>query len=325
MASKIIGVEIGSDSLKFAVLSGGKAKAMAVERLPDNLVREGRIVNAAAMTDFVKSSLKKHGIRPAPCALVLPQQVVMARKITMPMMSESELELNLPYEFRDFVGKDASKYDYDYSVVSAQNNSLELYAAAVRTEVVEEYYGVFQKAGMKLKAAMPAEMAWLNLIRKATNEPKKVCMIDLGASMTRISIFADEHYEMGRDIEIGGRDIDIAISKNQDVDVHAARMHKESNLDNVLSSDYCGEVFSEISVEVMKVVNFYRSVAQGGNELQDLYYCGGSSEIEQIRTAILKRTNLNMHHIGRFVESDGLDDDVVLYCALAAGAAMQLQ
>ena len=323
MASKIIGVEIGSDTVKLAVVSGGAVKTMAVERMPENLVREGKVTAPAAMSDFIKNMCREHGIRPGPCALVLPQQIVIAHKVIMPVMNEKELLLNLPFEFRDFVGKDTSKYDYDYSVLSVHDKVMELYAAAVRREVVEDYYSILRKAGLTLKVAMPVEMAWLNLIRSVDTEPDTVCIVDVGHNITRVNIFANGHYEMGKDIEMGGQLLDQTIADYLQVDPYVARTRKEANLDNVLVSAGCYDAYGALSVEVMKIVNFYRSSAENGTKLNDIYYCGGSSLIESLRTAILKRTDLTMHHIRRFVVAPDIDDDTVLRCALAAGAAMQ--
>ena len=323
MSSKFIGVEIGNDTLKLAVCSGTKVTALVAERLPQGIIRDGRVTAPDAMAAFIKDACKKHGIRRGSCALVLPSKLVIGRKVTMPTMNAAEVELNLPFEFRDFVGKDSSKYTYDYAVVSVKDKVMELYAAAALTEAVEEYAAILRKAGLTLKVAMPEEMAWLNLIRLAPNEPKKICIVDIGAARTRVSIFSDGRYEMGREIDIAGQSIDSVISAAEDVDVHVARNHKEANLKDVLASSVCTDLFSALSIEVMKIVNFYFSSTQDGSALQDLYFCGGSALMEPLRIAIQKRTDFSMHHIRRLVNAEGIDDDTVLYCALAVGAAMQ--
>ena len=61
--SRMIGVEFGSNTLKMAVVSGGQVKKMAVEAMPEDLVREGRVTSPTAMTAFLKNMMKEHGIR----------------------------------------------------------------------------------------------------------------------------------------------------------------------------------------------------------------------------------------------------------------------
>lgn len=324
IASRMIGVEFGSNTLKMAVVSGGQVKKMAVGRMPEDLVREGRITSAPAMVEFIKNMMKENGIRGGACAMVLPSQTVISHHVSMPVMNENELKLNLPFEFRDFVGKDAAKYDYDYSVISVKDNVMNLYAAAVRKDLVEEYYSVLRKAGLTLKIATPPEMAWANLIRETANAPKKLCILDIGHNTTRVSIFVDGNFVMGKDIDMAGALIDESIAAEQQIDAYAARTRKEANMNNVLASDAAIDSYQALAIEVMKIVNFfaYSDTTEGG-PLNHLYYCGGSSVIEPLRTAMLKATGMTMHHAHRLVKLEDVVSDQALYCALAAGAAIQ--
>ena len=324
--ARMIGIDIGSNLLKLVITNNGEVEKIVAERVPENLIQRGKIAAPGAMSDFLKQVCKDNGIRPGPCALVLPPEIVMAHKVTMPFMNEKELMLNLPFEFRDFVGTDSSKFDYDYSVIEVRDKVMTLYAAAVAKDVVEEYYSVLRKAGFTLRVATPIEMALQNLIRRADSLPAKLCILDAGHSITRVSIYSNGCYEMGRDIELGGRDVDNAIADFQQVDPYMARTRKEADMDDISTADCCSEVYADISVEVMRIVNFYRGNAAGGFELQDIYYCGGSSLLKSLKNAVLKRTNLTMHHIARIIPAkDGIDEDELLFCALAAGAALQKQ
>ena len=324
MAHRMIGVEIGSSTLKMSVSVGGTIRQMAAEKMPEDLVREGRPTSAAAMVDFLKTTMKRNGIRGGNCAMVLPSQLVIAHHVTMPLMSESELKLNLPFEFRDFVGKDGAKYDYDYSVMGVKDNVMELYAAAVRKDVVEEYYSIFKKAGLTLKIAIPAEMAWANLIAASQNLPRKVCIVDVGHNSTRVNIFVDGNFVMGKDIEMAGAMLDETIAAEQKVDAYVAHTRKEANMNKVLSEDVMNDAYQALAIEVMKIVNFYAYTDNSeGGQLEHLYYCGGSSVIEPLRTTLLKATGMTMHHVYRLVNMDDTVSDMALYCALAAGAAVQ--
>lgn len=325
MTSKMIGIEIGSDTVKLAVVSGGKVKTMAVERMPENLVREGKVTAPAAMSAFIRSMCKKNGIFGGKCALVLPGKQVINHRITLPVMSESELMLNLPFEFRDFVGKEGSKYVYDYVITSVKDNMMDIYAAAIKKEVVDSYAAILRKAGLFLKVAMPVEMAWNNLVTKATNEPKKICIVDVGHNLTRVGIYVDGQFVMGREVEMGGQMLDEAIADRQKIDAYVARVWKESNMEKVLNNDFCGDVYNALAMEIMKIVTFYSYNDESeGTKLRDVYCCGGSSAIEELRTAIVKSTELTMHHIKRLVPlEEGVDAELTQYCAIAAGAALQ--
>ncbi len=174
--------------------------------------------------------------------------------------------------------------------------------------------------------AMPAEMAWLNLIANAKNAPKKLCIVDIGHRTTRVNIFENGNFVMGKDIEYAGQLLDETIAAELAIDPHAARTHKELNNKKVQSSDFIQGAYSMLALEIMKTLSFfnYSSTTEDG-ELQDLYYTGGCANIEPLRTAIVKATGMTPHHIFRLLDMNDTVSDMALCCGLAAGAALQEQ
>lgn len=328
MAGKTIGIEIGNDTLKIVEVSGGSLRSSVCVRLPDNMVVEGKITSPDAMTNLIKEVRKEHRISGGNAALVLPYHSVITNTVTMPPMSDGELTLNLPFEFRDYVGQDGGKYHYDYAVMEAvpgengETEKLEIFGAAVTKELIDRTYNMLKKAGLTMKTAIPHEMAWLNLVRSAPNEPKELCVVDVGHTATRIYIFANNRFIMGREIEIGGQMLDAVIADQKKVDTHIARSYKESDMYQVQSNEECIDVYNSLAVEIMKAINFYNNYNNRNGNLQDIYFCGGQSAVEELRTAIKKNVGLTMHHICRLVPG-GVEDNETLSCAVAAGAAIQ--
>lgn len=119
MAKTILGVDIGSDSLKLALVTGKMVKKVVAVPMPHSLVKEGRVVSVDAMGDLISSTMQENGIRCVDGALVLSNEVAFIRNVTMPQMSAEELEVNLPYEFRDYITDDLKDYAFDYAMLSA--------------------------------------------------------------------------------------------------------------------------------------------------------------------------------------------------------------
>lgn len=328
MAGKMIGVEIGNDTVKLSYVSGGVVKTVASERLPENLILDGKVSSPDAMSEIIRDLRKEYKIPGGNAALVLPYRAVITNSFTLPPMSDAELKLNLPFEFRDFVGQDGAKYQYDYAVMETITDDkgnpekLDIFAAAVRKEVIDKSYAMLKKAGLTLKVAVPHEMAWLNLVRTGVNEPKEICIVDIGRSTTRLYIFSDGKFIMGREIEIGGQLLDETIAAEAKVDVHVARTYKESNMNEALVMDPCLEAYNNLGVEIMRAVNFYNAYGNHAGALQDLYLCGGMSNVEPLRTAIKKATGFTIHNISRLVPG-GVSGRDTLVTALASGAAIQ--
>ena len=326
-SNKMIGIEIGNDTIKLAVVKNGVIKKLAVQTMPENLVREGIPTSNAALSSFIKQMLKKNKIRGGDCAFVLPPQRVVAMQLTLPVMNEQKLKLNLPFEFRDYIGSEASLYEYDYIVLGMNEQMMDLYVAACKKEFVENYYAIFKKAGLTLKLAMPSEMAWLNLLTKQRKKlPAQIAIADLGYHRTRVNIYANGNFTMGKDIDLAGQLLDETIASMQTIDSLLARSRKENNTDHVLNADYMQDPYSSIALEIMKTINFYNfSRPSDSQPLQDLYYCGGSAYIDDLRDVISRATGLNLHHVSELVglRDDDVRKNLALVCAQAAGAAIQ--
>ena len=325
---KTIGIEIGNSTIKLVVVRGKRVQTMAVKQLPENMVLDGKVTSPDAMTTFIKEMRKEFRIPRGNAALVLPIGAVITNTFEVPPMTDQELTLNLPFEFRDYVGPETGKFHYDYAVLKTisaegeEQEKLEIFAAAVRKETIDRSYDMLKRAGLTLKVAIPREMALQNLLIRTPNEPEELCIIDIGTNSTHVYIFARDHFLMGREIEIGSRQIDEAIAAEKQVDTHLARTYKEADMDGVLTSAPVTEIYNNLAVEVMRAVNFYNSYGNQSAHLNDLYFCGGSSSIEPLREAVRRITEMNTHHIQELIPGSSKVPET-LSCALAAGAALQ--
>ena len=115
MARTILGVDIGYDSLKLALVNGKTVRKTAIVPIPKNLIREGRVVSTETMGELIRRTMKENGIRCSKAALALPNETVFIRSVTMPLMTIDQLNYNLPFEFRDYITDELKDYFYDYA------------------------------------------------------------------------------------------------------------------------------------------------------------------------------------------------------------------
>ncbi|MBQ1411304.1 MAG: pilus assembly protein PilM [Oscillospiraceae bacterium] len=119
MAKTILGVDIGSDSLKLALVAGKIVKKVVAVPMPHSLVKEGRVVSIDAMGDLISSTMRENDIHCTEGAMVLPDEVAYVRNVVMHRMTTEQLDTNLPYEFRDYISEDLSNFYYDYALLDA--------------------------------------------------------------------------------------------------------------------------------------------------------------------------------------------------------------
>ena len=156
---KLLGIDIGSYRLKIVESDGGRIRKAVTVDLPDNLVKNGRIVAFAAMALFIRETLKQNKFRYKDCAVSLSQENYYARRVHLPLMTTALLDVNLPFEFHDYISGDLGNYVYDYAVLSMDDKNMDLMAAATAKDLVTNYRVMMKKAGLKLVRIVPDVLA----------------------------------------------------------------------------------------------------------------------------------------------------------------------
>lgn len=302
MAASMLGFDIGSNQLKIAYWDGNAVKKLISADMPDNMVKNESIVSFDAMADFIKETLKSANISAKRAAIILPSQATFVRRFTVPYMTKEQLMYNLPYEFRDFLSEAKDRYFYDYQISKVVNGEdgkpkeYEIHAASVSKENIEKYKEMFRRAGLKLKIALPREVAYMNCIGRVDAEGTgEYAILDLGHLSSRLDIFTGTTFETTRTIDLGVKDVVLAVSDAEGVDEHVAGTHVTTNYKECQGSTAAREIYDAIAADLRKAINFYGFSNRNSN-LSDIYLCGGGANIapfvETIKNAL---EDMNLH------------------------------
>ena len=328
----VVGVDIGSYSLKLVEISGGEVKKFASAPMPDGLVRDGEILSREAMSELIIDTAKQGGIPKGKCAVILPESMVYSRKVSVPAMSEQQLKYSLPYEFRDFVSEEKGRYFYDYAVQSVtedengQPKELKLFACAAPRSVIADYRGMLRQSGMSMIMAAPPACAYPGLVadyqRRNGTTAGDCCFIDLGHGSTGIYMYNGEFYNTHRSLNISMADVVSAAADTMHVDEHMALSYVQSNYQDVVNSEACRKVYGDIAVEIVKAINFY-NFNNRDNSLGSVFVCGGGAQIPALVETISATLGLKTRDINELLpQCADSDFDAAIY-AKAVGIAVQ--
>lgn len=328
MGRQLVGFDIGESTLKMVHASGREIKNCVVADVPDNTVKNGAVVSMDAMADFIRESARKNDIPKADAAVIIPASQILTKNVTMPAMNVQQLMFNLPFELKDYLKEEKKNYLFDYAVREMVTDDegkpyeMKLLICAVLKSVIEEYEIMFKRAGFKLKTAVPEECAYANIVNSASDRlAEDFCIADLGHSSTRLHIFHKGEYAAMRNIDIGGRNLDMLIADESGIDIHMAQIYKKSNYNVVLESDLALGVYNRLTVEIMKAVNFFNYNNREA-ELNDIYICGGGAEVDILVRTIAEETKLNVYPASKLTSRIlGLDkpDIFLKSCGLVIG------
>ena len=298
MGNNVLGIDIGNYSLKAAEWKGGGLKNFEVFDMPANLVRGEEIVAYEALGDFLHDSVRKR-FKTHDVALVLPDSQCYIRRLKMPLMTEQQLNVNLPYEFHDIVKENADDFIYDYSIIGRINDDgkemLDMTAAAVSRELINKLKDMFGRNGFKLVKVAPRVISTGKLIQMISpfDKEKDFVALDMGFEYTKIDIYKKGVYDLTRTIELGMSHVEVAASGFLKCEPNIARMRMRDNDKGVLDSDQVRGVFDSVAVEVMRAVNYY-TFENPENTLDNFYIYGGGARYKQFEDAIKNAVPLNI-------------------------------
>ena len=169
MGKKYLGIDIEDRFLKLVVMKDGKVLKTCLEVMPDNIVMGGRIAAFHALSDYLRDTVRRNKIRVKDVAFALPSETYYIRRVKLPKMTAGQLQINLPYEFHDYLQDDTDQYVFDYSVLSVDEKSMELLIAALSKRQVEQYKEMCKRAGLRLCKLVPDVLAIQEIVLPSEN------------------------------------------------------------------------------------------------------------------------------------------------------------
>lgn len=358
MAKSCLGIDIGKDQLKLVLMKGETIQKAVSVQMPEGLLKEGRIVSVETTGELIRKTMKENKIRCKEAAVVVSSGVCFLRNVTMPEMTADQLVYNLPYEFRDYITDELKKYVFDYSWGSVEElpkvkkpkkqpkkkkgeekpdekaedseerrGEMELLAAAAPLEAIDDLRLMARKAGLKFTFAAPEVSACENLLhyklKEESDKDKEYGILDLGSTSSRLLIFKGDRHQVTRIIERGMEQVEELLADSLHIDIHLAHTWLLTNHEDCVNSEICQDAFSQISVELMRALNFYQ-FSNPDSRLEDIYICGGGASIESMRESLKENLDVTIHDVSELMDGlgGGRVSEAPSLWMLAAGTAL---
>jgi type IV pilus assembly protein PilM len=338
----MVGLDISSTAVKLLELSRSgnryKVESYTVEPLPVNAVVEKNITNVEAVGETIKRAVKRSGTRAKYAAAAVAGSAVITKTITMPAdLSDDEMAGQIELEADQYIPYPLEEVSLDFEVVGpSQKHSdmVDVLLAASRSENVELRVDAIEMGGLVAKVvdveAYTMERAFSLAAEQLPDQgrEKTVAVVDIGATMTALSVMHDCKVIYTREQVFGGKQLTEEIQRRYGLSYEEAGMAKRQG---GLPDDYVPEVlepFKDAMVQqVSRSLQFFFSASQYNN-VDNILLAGGSASIagvdEMIEEKIGTATSIvnpfaNMALSSR-VKVEGLSNDapaLMIACGLA--------
>jgi type IV pilus assembly protein PilM len=302
-AKPLIGVDIGSSAVKAVELRaagrGYKVKAFASEPIPPDSIVDGAIIDAAAVAEALKRAFERGGFKTKEVAASVSGNAVIVKKITLPVMADTELAESIYWEAEQYIPFDIQDVNLDYQILNAgasnETGTMDVLLVAVKKEKITDYTGVITQAGRTAVVLDVDAFALQNAfeINYGLDPQTVVALVNAGASAINVNILTGEH-SFTRDIPMGGNAYTEALQKELNLPFESAEQAKKGQaVDGVDPEDVrpvVQSVTENVLLEVQKTFDFYKATAAASADRIDrVVLSGGSSRIEGFVQAFEER------------------------------------
>ncbi len=296
----VIGLDISSTSVKLLELSRSngryRVEAYAVEPLPPNAVVEKNISDVEGVGEAVKRVISRSKCSAKSAAVAVAGSAVITKTIEMDSeLTDEEMENQITVEADQYIPYPLDEVALDFEVqgLSERNpEQVEVLLAACRKENVEMREAALQLGGLKplivdIEAhAMKRAFEQLKPQLGSNPEDLVVAIIDIGATMTTLSVLADERSIYTREQLFGGKQLTEEIQRRYSLSFEEAGLAKKQG---GLPEDYEEEVLQPFKEAVLQQVTRSLQFFFSSSQYDDVDYivlAGGTASIDGLAEMI---------------------------------------
>ncbi|WP_027330374.1 pilus assembly protein PilM [Marinimicrobium agarilyticum] len=292
-AKPVLGLDISSTSVKLLELSRHgdryRVETYAVRPLPPGSVVEKNINDPEAVADVVRTVVKQSKTKLKSAAVAVAGSAVITKMIDMPSgLSDDAMETQISIEADQYIPFPLEEVAIDFEVQgeSPRNpEQVEVLLAACRRENIDLRVNVLQLADLQEEVvdveAYSMERAF-GLVGEQLEDQdgQVVAVIDIGATMTTLSVLVDGRTVYTREQLFGGKQLTEEIQRRYGLSMEEAGLAKKQG---GLPDDYESEVlapFKEAVVQqVTRSLQFFFSASQY-NDVDYIVLAGGVASME---------------------------------------------
>ena len=300
----VIGLDIGSSSIKLVELSEGKSgyelQNLAISPLPPEAIVDGALMDSVTIIDTIRDLISTSKTKTKNVVASVSGHSVIVKKITLPIMTEAELEESIQWEAERYIPFDINDVNIDFQIFgSGQENPdvMDVVLVAAKKDIINDYVSVIMESGLNPVIIDIDSFALENMlaINYEVDKEETVAMANVGASITNINIIKNNISGFTRDIFKGGNQVTEEIQRQLHVDYEEAERIKVGSKMDVASQPIIQNVLKtaseSLAIEIGNSLEFFQS-ASTYEKINKLYLSGGGSKIKDFNIILQQQIGI---------------------------------
>jgi type IV pilus assembly protein PilM len=307
----VVGLDIGSSSIKAVELKRSRAGVelghLGVEPLSPDVVVDSMIMDSPSVASAITKIFTENSIKSRSVATSVSGHSVIVKRITLPVMSDSELAEGIQSEAAQHIPFDISDVNIDYQILSddLSGPQMDVLLVAVKKDKILNYTNVLNMAG-KAPAIVDIDVFALQNCYEYNYDPAPsatVALLNLGASVMNINIVKGSKPLFTRDVSVGGNQYTDSLQKELDLSFDDAEALKLGQKVGTVSEDAKLPILQQVTeiivLEIQKTFDFFRATA-AGEHIERIFMAGGSSSVPGLVEALRQEFSLPVDILNPF-------------------------
>lgn len=302
----MLGLDISSTAVKLLELSRSgdkyRVESYAIEPLPANAVVDKNINDVAATSDAIRRAVVRSKTRLRQVVVAVSGSAVITKILALPAgLSDDVLEAQIALEADQYIPYPLDEVHLDFEVQGPSEKNedqVEVLLAACRSENIQQRLAALSAADLQAAVvdieAHAIERAFTLVDGQLPpGEQLVVAVIDIGATMSGLSVMIDGRTVYTREQLFGGRQLSDEIQRRYGLSPEEARLAKHQG-GSGLPEDYQAEVLAPFLDSIVQQVTrslqfFYSSSAH--SDVSYIMLSGGVAAMDGLAELVSKKLN----------------------------------
>lgn len=302
-SKKILGVDIGSSSVKLVELSRNRKnyelESLAISPLPKGAVVDGQIFDISSVSSVLREIVKTTKTRGAYAFTGLFGEGVVIKRIKLPMMPKKELEHHIRWEAEQYIPFSIDEVNLDYDVINTnykKSGKMDLIIAAAKKDLVSSYSAVLYDSGLIAKGVDIGSFALFDMYKEnyEFDLSDTIAIVDIGASRTLISVVEKGKIIFIKDLENSCNHISEILQNQLAVSFEEAESLKVANDETGIPPEVENILMKELKtlgIEIRKNLDLCLATVSDF-PIDEIILSGGGARTLGISYILEKTTNM---------------------------------
>ncbi len=312
----IIGLDIGSKHIKVVQLNevsdGYQLERIGIVTLQPELIVDGSILDSLRVVEAIKELITNSDIKVKDTVLsVSGHSSVITKRITLPLMTDEELDESIKFEAEQYIPFDIEDVDVDFQVLGrrTEEGQMDVLVIAVKKDKINDYVSVVKDAGLK-PVIVDVDVFALENVYETNYEiipEENIALVTIGSSTINMNILKDGVSVFTRDSSIGGNVLTEALQKEFTISYdNAEKLKRGEAVEGISQEDVSSVLIStseEIIAEISRSFDYFRSTASN-EDVNEVIFSGGGALVKDFAPLLSERLGVGVQLIEPFRNID---------------------